>query len=87
MRTQPLCNGDVFGNMLVLHDNDAVEARQRRQPMRCGYDGAPAEKPRQRVLDQFLGPSIERRGCLVEQDHRRVAQKSPRDRQALALPA
>ena len=41
----------------------------------------------QRGLHQRLGFGVERRGCFVEQQKRRIAQDRTRDRNALALAA
>ena len=40
----------------------------------------------QRVLDQSLGRAVQRRGRLVEDQHGRVGQERPRERDELALP-
>ena len=47
----------------------------------------PDHQPLERVLHQPLRFGVERRGRLVEQQQRRVAQQRARDREALALAA
>ena len=49
--------------------------------------GAAFHECRQRVLHLPLGDGVERRGRLVEQQDRRVAQERPGDRHPLPLPA
>src|SRR5688572_7121217 len=71
----------------VIHDEDAVGAKHRRQPVRYDDGGAAQHQSFERGLDERLAAGIERRSGLVEQKDRRVAQYSAGDRDALPLAA
>ena len=70
-----------------LHHHDAVARQHGREPVRDHQRGAVAHQFFQRGLHQRLALRVERRGGLVEQQERRVAQDRARDRDALALAA
>ena len=71
---------------LVEHQ-DAVAGQHGREPVRDHQRGAALHQPLERRLHQRLALGVERRGRLVEQQERRVAQDRARDRDALALAA
>ena len=77
----------VVDDAAAIHDDDPVEAPQRRQPVRDRDDRAALHQIVQRGLDQLFGFGIQRAGRLIQQQDRRVLQQRPRDRQPLALTA
>ena len=79
--------GAFLDDAAVLHDQDAVGLEHGRQPMRDDQRGAALHQLLQRRLHQRLALGVERRGGLVEQQDRRVAQDGAGNRHALALAA
>ena len=71
----------------LLHDDDAVGAQHRGEAMGDHQGGAAGGKVLERLLHRALGFRVERRGRLVEQQDRRVAQDGAGDREPLALAA
>ena len=71
----------------LVHHQDAVAGQHRGEPVRDHERGAVAHQFFQRGLHQRLALGIERRGRLIEQQQRRVAQDGAGDRDALALAA
>ena len=71
----------------AVHHHDQVAVEHRREPMRDDQRGAAAREPVEGVADQRLALGVERRGRLVEEQDRRVAQDGAGDREALALAA
>jgi hypothetical protein len=71
----------------VLDEQDAVRMDDGREPVRDGDRGAAGAQNGQRLLHMPLGFRIERRGRLVEQNDRCVADQRACDRDALALAA
>ena len=70
----------------VEHE-DLIGVADRREAVRDRDRGAPARELIQRLLDSALGLGVQRRGRLVEDQHRRVAKDRARDRDALLLAA
>ena len=79
--------GALLGDAAVDDHEDAVVADDRRQPVGDGDRRAPVGHPLQRLGDQAVGPGIQRRRRLVEDQHPRIADEGPGDRQTLPLPA
>jgi hypothetical protein len=71
----------------LLHDVDDVRADHRGQPVRDGERGATLGGLVQRFLDHPLRDGVERGRRLVQQQHGRILQQHPRDRDALLLAA
>ncbi len=71
----------------VLEHEDRVGAAHGGQAVGDDERRAVAHQRRQRVLHELLGFGVERRGRLVEDQDRRVAQQRAGDRQPLPLPA
>ena len=70
----------------VEHD-EAVETRDRRQPVRDRDDSAALHQPVELLLDRRFDLRIERRGGLVQHQDRRVFEDHAGERNALALAA
>src|SRR5438105_9282799 len=71
----------------ALEHRDAVGALDGGEPV-CNHDGgAPAHQRVEGRLHLALGFRVERRGGLVEDEHRRVLEQRARDGEALALAA
>src|SRR5258705_13757577 len=70
-----------------LQDDDGGGAADGGGPVREDERGPVQHQRGQRVLDQHLGLGVQRRGGLVEDQDRRVAQDRARNRDALPLPA
>src|SRR3954464_10682174 len=68
-----------------LQHDDLVAVADRAQAM--GDDDARAAASPDALVDLLLDPRIERRGCLVEDQHRGIAGESAGDLQPLPLPA
>ncbi len=79
--------GALLDDAALIHHHDAVAGQHSGEPVGDHQRGAVAHQFLQRGLHQGLALRIERRGGLVEQQQRRVAQDSARDRDALALAA
>ncbi len=71
----------------ALHHQDAIRPPDRRQPMRDHQRRPPPRQRRQGELHRPLALRIQRRGRLIQQQDRRIAQNRPRDRHTLPLPA
>ena len=71
----------------AIEDADFVGLRHRRQPMGDDDRRAALAQGAQSLLDRLLGLRIERRGCFVEQNDRRVLEEGAGDRDALSLAA
>ena len=71
----------------VVHHHDAVAHLHRGQAMGDDDGGAVLHQPLERVLHHALALGVERRGGLVEQQQRGLAQQGAGDRDALALAA
>ena len=74
-------------DLAVFHDDNAVGALHGRQAVRDDDGGAADHGRFQRLLHQAFGFGVQRTGCLVEQQQRRVFQQRAGDRDALALAA
>ena len=77
---------DLDDAAAVEHD-DLVGVAHGREPVRDRDRRPPLGEPLERLLHRALGLRVERRGRLVEDEDRRVAQDRPRDRDALLLAA
>jgi hypothetical protein len=70
-----------------VDEQDLVGALDRRDAV-GDHDRRPvAHQPVERLLDQVVGPGVDARGRLVQDQDARVDQDRARDRDALALPA
>ena len=69
----------------AIEHGDPVGVAHRRQPVGDGDGRAPAGQLVERPLQRPLGGGVERRGGLVEHEHRRVAQDRARHGQPLLL--
>src|SRR5437868_5669732 len=77
----------LLDDLAAVEHQDAIEAAHRRQPVRDHDRGPAPHQPLHRLLDQAFRFRIEARGRLVQDQHRRVRQKRPRQRHALPLAA
>ena len=66
---------------------DNIRPLNRAQPMRDRNRRPPLGRRVQRRLHHLLALGVQRAGRFVEEQHARVPEKSPRDRDALLLPA
>ena len=71
----------------AFQHEDPVGADDARQPVGEDQGRAAGHEPVERRLDDGLALRVDRREGLVEDQHRRIAQQGPRDRDALALAA
>mgnify|MGYP007125488438 CR=1 FL=1 len=69
----------------VLHDNDLIGFCNRAQPVRDDENGFPADDFGNRGVHFFFVFRIDERGRFVKNDHRRVFQERPRQRNPLAF--
>ena len=79
--------GALVDDPALIHHQDAVAGQHRGEAMRDHERGAVAHQFFQRGLHQRFAFGIQRRGRLIEQQQRRVAQDRARDGDALALAA
>ncbi len=77
----------LLGDVAVEEDEDLVGAAHGRKAMGDDDRRAATLQPVEGGLDLGLGFGIERRGRLVEEDDRRVAEEGAGDGNALALAA
>ena len=77
----------LLDNASMMHDEDAVAREHGREPMGDHDRSAPLHQFRERRGNQRLAFGIKRRGRLVEQEERRVAQDGAGDGDPLALSA
>src|SRR6185437_6516787 len=82
-----LVGGAVLDGAAGLQDDDAVEVAHGGEPVGDGDHGAAAHQAGERLADDFLGFTVERRGGFVEQEERRVLEEGAGDGDALALAA
>ena len=69
----------------VLEHRHPVGARGGGETVRDRDHRPPLRDDRERALDGTLGAGIDRRGCLVEDDHGRVREQHAREGDELAL--
>ena len=74
-----------FDDLSFGHDDDPVSTFDRREAMGNDKGRAVLHQVRKRCLDPSLGLRIERRGCLIENQDRRILEQRPRNGDALAL--
>ena len=79
--------GPALDDASCVEHEYLVRVVDRREPVGDGDRRAAAREIVERLLDGPLGLVVERRGCLVEDQHRWVAQHRARDRHALLLAA
>ena len=79
--------GAALGDPAALDDEDLVGAADGRQAVGDDEGGAAGHRLGERLLDRGLVRRIERRGRLVEDDHRGSGEQQPGDGEALALAA
>src|ERR1700722_349179 len=79
--------GPGLDNGPIAQHQDAVGTLDRGEPMRNHEGRTIAQQLLERRLDMALGGGIERRGGLIENQDRSVAQQGARYRNALALAA
>ena len=79
--------GALLDNPSAVHDEDDIGVDHGRQPVRDGNGGATVGCRIQRLLHHALRHRIERAGRLVQDQHGRVLQQHPGDRDPLFLPA
>ncbi len=79
--------GAFFDYRSILHDDDLVGVDDGGKPVGDDDDGAAAHGMIERLLYGGFRFRIERRGRLVEQEDRRLADQRAGDRQPLALAA
>ena len=77
----------LFDDLAAVDDQDAVGADDGGEPMRDHQRRAALHQFGERRLHQRLVAGVERRGRLVEQQHRRVLEDRAGDGEALALAA
>src|SRR3954465_12492452 len=82
-----LVEGAGLDDPALVEDEDAVGVADRREPVRDDEGGAPLHDLLERELELALGRGVERARRLVEDQHRRVLEQRPGDREALALAA
>ena len=85
-RSQRLMRALLDNAALVEHQN-TIARQHRRQPMSNDNRGALTHQLRKRRSNLGLAFGVERRGRLVEQQQRRIAQDCARDRNPLPLSA
>src|ERR1700693_3568115 len=83
--TDQLIRRAVLNDLSSMQYDNAVEILYCRETMRDRDNGAPAHEARQHLLNCFLGFTIKRRCCLIQQQQRRIFQEGPGNRDALAL--
>jgi hypothetical protein len=71
----------------VVEHDDLIGQRDRREAVGDHEGRAPGHRLRERQLDAPLGGGVDRGGGVVEDQHARVRDERPRDREALALAA
>ena len=77
----------LFDDAAIFHDNDPVGAPDGREPVRNDERGAPLGSRRNGLLDETFTFTVEGRGCLIQQQDRRAADKGASEGDALALAA
>ena len=80
-----LAGRTIMNDPAAAQDDDPVEIAQRRKAMRDGDHGSAVHQPRRSFSDQFLDLIVERRCRLVEQENRRILEKSAGQRDTLSL--
>ena len=76
-----------FDDPALVHHHDPVSLAHGRQSVGDDQRGAAGHQPVQRILHQPFAFGIERAGCLIQQQDRRIAQQRAGNRHALALAA
>src|SRR3984893_13362052 len=84
---QQLLVGSFFCHHAALDDDDPVGVAQGAESMGDRDDGAAPHQPFHRLDHQRLGLGVKRRGGLVENQNRVVADERTGDPDALTLPA
>ena len=77
--------GALLEHFASVHDDDAVGVSHGREPVGDDERGAPAQDAAQPLLDEHLGARVDRRGRLVEDEDRGVADDRARERDELPL--
>ena len=75
----------VLNDLSGLQHDDAVEVSDRREAMRDRDHRAPSHQLAERLLNGFLGFTIERRRRFVQQKQGYIFQESAGNRDTLAL--
>ncbi len=86
-RGEQLAVAALIDDAALIQHHQPVHARDGREPVRDGNDGASAHQPVELLLDRRLDLGIERRGRFVQDQDRRILEDHPSNRDALALPA
>jgi hypothetical protein len=76
----------VLNDLSGLQHDNAVETPDRREAMRDRDHGASSRQPPERLLNGFLGFTIERRRRFIQQKQRRVFQEGAGNRNAFWPP-
>src|SRR3954469_10882618 len=84
--TQQLPEAAAFRDRAVTQHENAITPSDGGQPMRDDEGRAALHQPLDRLHDQRLGLDVERRGRLVKDQDRRVAQQGTGNRDPLFLP-
>ncbi|MNX93450.1 hypothetical protein D3C86_1256330 [compost metagenome] len=71
----------------MFHHEDSIRLQDGREPVGDDDGGALMQQAFERLLHQRFAFGVERRGCLVEQQDRRIAQDGAGNGDALALAA
>ena len=79
--------GAAFREAAVVEHKDPVGICNRRQAMGDGEGGAILADPVERLQDVLLGPGVERTGCLVQHQDRRVLHQRAGNRDPLLFAA
>lgn len=77
--------GSPLDDAALFQHQDTVGVADRGQPVRNDKGGAPFHQPVHPLLNQGLGARIDRRGSLVQDQHRRIRHRRPRNGEQLAL--
>ena len=77
----------LFDDAPGVHDHQPVHARDRTQAVGDGDHGLALHQGDQLLLDCRFDLAVQRRGCLVEDQNRRILEQHPRQRDPLALTA
>ena len=76
---------NLFNNMTILHYQNHIGILNSRQTMSHNKAGASLHHGCKCFLDPDLGSGINRRGCLIQYQHRRQTQHHPCDTKKLLL--
>src|SRR4029077_3766188 len=82
---QELVVASLLDDATVLEDDDEIRVPDGRQAVRDDEGGPAREQDPERLLDLPLGPDVDRRRRLVENQDVRVGQQGTRDRDELTL--